>query len=431
MRTRRHLDEDELEAEHEAGSSRSAEAGQRVADQDASGLAGMLRLQQEAGNAAVSSLFTSGLDTAAPVAQRSPGPPGSETTTRPAGVGPGRGPTVEELPGTFDPAKTPGGTAFSAAKALVDGARAQLDRIALEAEREAALSALMAKEPSIYDTLHANPGKGMVVNLNFKSTDPETLPQNRPPEYKPKLELRFLGVSVSDPFELPEPKEGPALTPSAAGPGEVGYGWRGHTLSMTVRPVRPDPEKPRQTAVIESVETLLGYMNLTFLPLPLVAGQLKTGRRSFLPGATSIVNRVVVEVNALGTRLLVLEEVANAAADELMSRGRSEMLQAVTRKRESIETLQARLENAVGEGGTSRWWSDRSFRIDPHLLDSARAHLAAATGYLKTDDLASSWESLSACDDQLDLVRNQLYAYETNDFSDPTRRSPTAVQDLL
>jgi hypothetical protein len=377
------------------------------------GVAGMLDLQRSAGNAAVQALVGGGV----PV-QRNPGP-----DKVPAGL-PQPGPV-------YSPTETtPGGAGVAAAQVIVDGVRGQLDRVALNEEREAALTALMAKQPSIYDTLHANPGKGLTVNLNFKSTDPSTLPTNRPSDYKPKLELHFLGVSVSDPFELPEPTQGPAATPGAAGAGEVGYGWVGKTLTVTVRPVRSDPDKPKKFEIIQSVEALLSYVAANKLPIPLVAGQLKSGRKAMLPTGT-IENEPVVEVNVWGTRLLVDEAVAGQAADAMISVARKRVAKDIAAKKATIEDLQGRLGKAAGEGGASRWWKDRMFQIDPHLLDAARAHLAAAEGYLASDDVANAWESVDACDDQLGLVRNQLYAYESNDFTNPMAQDPTNVLDII
>jgi hypothetical protein len=313
----------------------------------------------------------------------------------------------------------------------VDGIRAKLDRVALEEERAAALTALMAKEPSIYDTLHANPGKGLQVNLNFKSTDPETVSKSLPAEYKPTLQLRFLSVTVSEPYELPEPSEGPAITPAAAGTGDVGYGWVGHTLTATIRPVRPDPEKPKDFEIIDSVEGLLAYVAANNVPTPLVAGQLKSGRRTAVQGGAGPSGGTVVEVNVFGTQLLVLESVANAVADAFLAVGREDLKKQLAGRSRAIAALQARLERATGEGGVSKWWNDRSFTVDPHLLDSARAHLAAAEGYARTDDLANASESLSACDDQLDLVSHQLHAYDTNDFSDPFGQDPLGLSGSL
>ncbi len=399
----------------------------RAPEQDPT-IAGVIDLQRAAGNTAVRSLVTSEPSQAV---QRSPGPLASDPTV-PDTAGPGRGSEIASgIPEKWDPEKTPGGGTFAAAQVLVDGIRAKLDRVALEEERAAALTALMAREPSIYDTLHANPGKGLQVNLNFKSTDPDTLAKDRPAEYKPTLQLKFLSVTVSEPYELPEPSEGPAITPAAAGTGDVGYGWIGHTLTATIRPVRPDPSKPRDFEIIDSVEGLAAYVAQYNVPTPLVAGQLKSGRRTAIEGGAGAGGQAVVEVNVFGTQLLVLESVANAVADAFMSVGREDLKKQLAGRRGAIERLQAKLSRAAGEGGVSQWWNDRSFSIDPHLLDSARAHLAAAEGYAKTDDLANASTSLSACDDQLDLVAHQLNAYETNDFSDPFGQDPLGLSGAL
>ena len=204
-------------------------------------------IQRTAGNLAAGSL----------VVEREPAPTFEQGRARATGPitfewGGGRGSQAPAIPtapsdpaGRTAPELTPGGYKAAAALALADGVRKHLDRVALEAERSAALSALLAKEPAIYDTLHTSPGKGLIVNLNFKSTDPETL-KGRPPDLKVPLQLKFVGVSVSAPFELPEPSTGPAIGPGASGPGFVGYGWKGRTLTVTVQPVRPDPGKDRR-----------------------------------------------------------------------------------------------------------------------------------------------------------------------------------------
>lgn len=433
MRTRRHLDEDDLEAGPGGAAGSHVDAGPHASAPEEPQVADILRLQRAAGNAAVRSLAAVQRASAGPVVQRWPDDPITGPSPGDPGHVTGRGPIAspDPLPDKFDPAKTPGGTAFDAAQALVDGARQAMDRIALAREREAALTTLMAKEPSIYDTLHANPGKGLMVNINFKSTDPDTLSKNRPPDYRPALQVTFLGVTVSDPFEFPEPTAGPAATPAAAGAGNVGFGWKGHTLSASVRPVRPDPAKPKETLVIDSAELLVAFMTLNGLPIPLVAGQLKRGRPSTIVNPLTRVAESVVEVNAFGSRLLVLEGVANVVLDDLVGRGRKEMDVGVARAERQLGSLQAELDEAAGEGAASRWWDNRLFRIDPHLLDSPRAHLAAARGYLGTDDLANAWESLSACEDTIGLARNQLYAYQSNDFSDPLRQSPTSVKSMV
>lgn len=391
-------------------------------------VARVLALQRTVGNAAVRSLVAPSNALASAFVQRAPG----DDPHQPDTPGPGRGSEVGGISGEkFEPSKTPGGVGFSAAQALVDGIRQQLDRVALEEERAAALTALMAQEPSIYDTLHANPGKGLIVNMNFKSTDPETLAKGRPPEYKPALQLKFLSVTVSEPFEPPDPSEGPSLVPGAAGAGDVGYGWVGHTLTATVRPVRPDPAKPRDIEIIDSVEALLAYVGTNNLPTPLVAGQLRSGRRTTVPGGAGPSGEALVEVNAFGTQLLVLESVANAVADAFVSVGREDLAKRLASRGQRIASLQAKLEKGLGEGGVSKWWNDRSFNLDPHLLDAARAHLAAAQGYAGTDDLANASESLSACDDQLDLVSHQLRAYDTGDFSDPFDEDPLGLSGAL
>jgi hypothetical protein len=435
MRTRRHLDEDKIEGGLEGAVGRQAETGKHGADSEGSGVAEILRLQRAAGNAAVRSLVDVQRTPAGPVIQRGPDDPISGPSYPSAGPGPipGRGPMVspEPLPDKFNPAQTPGGAAVDAAQVLIDGARKALDRVALDTERESALTALMAKEPSIYDTLHANPGKGLMVNINFKSTDPDTLPTNRPSDYKPALQVKFLGITVSDPFELPEPTAGPAATPAAAGAGDVGFGWKGHTLTASVRPVRPDPAKPKETLVIDTAEMLFAFMTLNGLPIPLVAGQLSRTRPSTVVNPLTRQAESVVEVNAFGSRLLVVEAVANAVADDLVRRGRKELDVGIARAARQVDDVQAELDTAAGEGATSRWWDNRLFRIDPHLLDSPRAHLAAARGYLESDDLGNAWQSLSACEDTIGLARNQLYAYQSNDFTDPFRQSPTSATSVV
>jgi hypothetical protein len=378
-----------------------------------------LSLQRLAGNRAVTSVASGG-----DVTVQRQGRPGTlPVPDRPAGVLPRK--TIHEESPLPDLSQTPRGAGFSAAQAILDGARKQLDRVALAEEREKAITALMGKHVEVYDILRMHPGKGLAINVNFKSEDPKTQPI-RPAEYKPQLDVLFLDVTVSDPFEIPDATEGPAVTPAAAGPGDVGFGWKGNMLTLTVNPVLPDPKKLKASHVVDSVEALLSHMTNNFMPAAKVAGQLKRGQ-PVEPPAGIPAQGPVIEVVVFGTKLLVLESVARATADALGKIAREELGSEIGRSKKEIIRLQALVDQAAGEGSVSRWWNDRSFDLDPHILDSPRAHLSAAENYLGTDDLDNAYESYAACEDTLGIVRNELYAYETNDFSDPAMQDPLNV----
>jgi hypothetical protein len=317
------------------------------------------------------------------------------------------------------------------AKALLDVAHGQLNRVALDEERSAAITELMAKEPQFYDTLFQNPGKGMTVNINFKSEDPETKPEARPAEYKPTLHVRFVSVTTSEPYELPEPGEGSSYVPGAAG-ADARFGWLGNTLTLTLRPVRPDPTKARKSEVIETKEALLQHMAAATFdpqnpPWRKVGGYLKRGAPVPAPPGSGVPGQVI-EVMLFNTRLLVVEQVVKEMADGMNELAGKQLRADLAEANATLAYLQDKIDKAAGEGAVTRWWEERRFRIDPHLLDRPRAHLAAAENSWKAGDMKAADESLTACEGLLEMASSQLHAYNTGDLETASLTDPLSVR---
>ena len=125
--------------------------------------------------------------------------------------------------------------------------------------------------------------------------------------------------------------------------------------------------------------------------------------------------------------LLVSEPVAAAAASSLTARGRRELETRIAAGERELGVLEQKLAGALGEGALARWWHDRTVRLDPKLLDTPRGHLTRARQALGSDDLDAAQTSVDAFDDTAGIARSQLRAYETNDFSDPTREDPISL----
>ncbi len=319
-----------------------------------------------------------------------------------------------ELPPEIDPAAR--GAAIHGGTILaLEVLNAVLNSIGDSIQRSAAQSALYKEMPQITEALSNNPGQGVIVEFRFRRFTPHPDSVFRPGDMFESISW-YPARSARDIQARLDPEE------------------KGSTYSITRRWLQPTRPAPAQGAA--------GAKKPASTPAPVAETQPVTRIGSLeqwvqQTGAIYQKSRLRLyealqaahmggmdgyRVELEGMHLLVdptlypnlLTAMQNIVAEEMNKRNEA--------LRDLINREQARLDKFMKEGTIRKIWEQREIELDPHALDTARAHESSARIAIQQKRFRDARKSIKDGEDQHKAAWEQLYHYENGrPYFDPTK----------